>query len=58
MGVADGSIMATIIAAHIMNMQVNSAPLQGRDIDVVTILVSVETIRVPAMSMLVASRPT
>jgi hypothetical protein len=56
--VADGSIMATIIAAHMRNMKTNSAPLQGRNIDVGTILVSVEIIRVPVMSVLVASRPT
>jgi hypothetical protein len=56
--VADGIIMATIITAHMRNVKTNSALLQGRNIDVTAILVSVETIRVPVMSVLVASRPT
>jgi hypothetical protein len=56
--VADGSIMATIIAAQMRNVKTNSTPPQGRNIDVSTILVSVEAIRVPVMSVLVASRPT
>jgi hypothetical protein len=39
-------------------METNWAPLQGPNIDVTNILVSVEAIRVPVMSVLVASRPT
>jgi hypothetical protein len=61
--VADGSIIATIMTAHMRNMKANSAPLQGWSLDVITILLPAETIRVPVMSMpatctLVASRPT
>jgi hypothetical protein len=48
--VADGSIIATIIAAHIINMQMNSAPLQGRNIGAAAILVPDGIIRVPMMS--------
>ena len=49
---ADGSIMATIMTDHIRNMNANSAPLQGWRLGVITILIPVETIRVPVMSML------
>jgi hypothetical protein len=55
--------MATIMTAHMRNMKTNSAPLQGWSVDVITIPVPVETIRVPVrsvpdISMLVTSRPT
>jgi hypothetical protein len=49
--VADGSIMATIMTDHIANVSANSAPLKGWSLEVITMLIPVETIRIPAMSM-------
>jgi hypothetical protein len=51
------------MAAHMRNMETNSAALQGWSFDLITMLVPAETIRVPVKSMptmstLVARRTT